>query len=311
MTDFLITHKTEYLYEEPASLSYNEARMIPRSFSHCLFEQRCLERQISIEPFWTDYRERLDFFGNEVLYFTLRRPHRQTIITATSRVRLLPRPERESTFTNGNTWMNSPAYRTPWETVRHTLRHDLAADILEARQYVMNSAVVTVFPALVSYAAPSFPPDRPILEAVRDLMSRIHRDFAFVPGVTTVATPLAEVLEARKGVCQDFAHLMLGCLRAQRLAARYVSGYIETIPPPGQEKLEGADASHAWVSVFMPGAGWLDFDPTNNLIPHDQHLTVAWGRDFSDVTPLKGVFFSTGDHKLQVSVDVKRLAEID
>lgn len=301
MPDFLVTHKTEYRYEEPASLSYNEARMLPRSFNHYLFEQRCLERQITIEPFWNDYRERLDFFGNEVFYFTLRRPHQATIITATSRVRLLPR-----SYANGSNWLSGPAFQAAWETVRDMLRRDRSPEIIEARQFVMNSPVVAVFPELAGYAAPSFPPGRPILAAVRELMGRIFAEFTFKPGVTTIATPVAEVLENRKGVCQDFAHLMLGCLRAQGLAARYVSGYIETIPPPGQEKLEGSDASHAWVSVFIPGAGWLDFDPTNNLTPRDQHLTLAWGRDFSDVTPLKGVFFSTGAHKLTVSVDVAR-----
>jgi transglutaminase-like putative cysteine protease len=137
-------------------------------------------------------------------------------------------------------------------------------------------------------------------------MQRIHRDFRFVPGVTTVTTPLTEVLEKRHGVCQDFAQLMIGCLRAHGLAARYVSGYIETLPPPGEEKLAGADASHAWCSVFVPDLGWIDFDPTNNIIANDQHITLGWGREFSDVTPLNGVFFSNGEHELKVSVDVVR-----
>ena len=140
-------------------------------------------------------------------------------------------------------------------------------------------------------------------------MARIFHTLDFVPGVTTIATPLGEVLEQKRGVCQDYAHLMVGCLRAQGLAARYVSGYIETLPPPGQEKLVGADASHAWCAVYVPDLGWIDFDPTNNLIPQTQHITLGWGRDFADVTPLKGVFFSNGEHKLKVSVDVTRLDE--
>ena len=185
---------------------------------------------------------------------------------------------------------------------------DKAPTTLEAREFVLNSPLISIFPTLADYARLSFPANRPLLEAVHDLMQRIYQDLKFVPGVTTIATPLSEVLQKRRGVCQDYAHLMVGCLRAQGLAARYVSGYIETIPPPGQEKLQGADASHAWCSVFVPGLGWVDFDPTNNLIPTDQHLYLGWGRDFSDVTPLKGVFFSTGNHKLKVSVDVSRLS---
>ncbi len=167
--------------------------------------------------------------------------------------------------------------------------------------------MVPLFRKMADYAAPSFPAGRGILEAVRNLMQRIFQDLDFVPGATNIATPISEVLEKRRGVCQDYAHLMVGCLRAQGLAARYVSGYIETLPPPGQEKLQGSDASHAWCSVFVPQLGWVDFDPTNNLLPSDQHIYLGWGRDFSDVTPLKGVFFSTGNHSISVSVDVIRM----
>ncbi|MDH3453920.1 MAG: transglutaminase family protein, partial [Desulfuromonadales bacterium] len=147
---------------------------------------------------------------------------------------------------------------------------------------------------------------RLLADAVSDLMQRIYHDFSYDPGVTTIATPLSEVMATRRGVCQDFAHLGIGCLRAMRLAARYVSGYIETVPPPGQARLVGADASHAWFSVYSPTSGWLDFDPTNNQRPVEQHITVAWGRDFSDVSPLRGVALGGGRHKVNVSVDVAR-----
>jgi transglutaminase-like putative cysteine protease len=162
-------------------------------------------------------------------------------------------------------------------------------------------------PAIPAYALESFLPGRSLFEAVHDLMNRIHRDFEFKPGLTTIATPLANVMEQHKGVCQDFAHLAIACLRSMGLPARYVSGYVETIPPPGKEKLSGVDASHAWFSVFIPQTGWIDFDPTNNMIPTDQHISIGWGRDYSDITPLKGVVFSSGQHALHVSVNVKRV----
>ncbi len=202
--------------------------------------------------------------------------------------------------------MAIPAASLPWETVRDRQHTDLNLEVLAAREFVLDSPLLAVFPELTAYAAPSFKPGRAVVEAVHDLMQRIHQDFEFKAGVTTLTIPLTEVLQRRRGVCQDFAHLMVGCVRSQGLAARYMSGYIETLPPPGQTKLVGADASHAWGSVFVPDLGWLDFDPTNNLIPREQHITLAWGRDFADITPLKGVLFSAGDHQLKVSVDVSR-----
>lgn len=302
--NYRIIHKTEYVYEEPASLCYNEAHLIPRSLERCLFTQTCLNYKTLIEPSPTDYRERTDFFGNPVLYYTIRQPHRHTVITTTSKVSLAPSGHQ----TDSAGLPVHPAAAAPWEEIARRTISELSGETVEARQYVMNSPKVAVFPALAEFAAPSFAAERPVLEAVHHLMTRIFETLDFVPGVTNIATPLTEVLDKRRGVCQDFAHLMVGCLRAQGLAARYISGYIETLPPPGQEKLVGADASHAWCSVYVPALGWVDFDPTNNLIPTDQHITLGWGRDFADVTPLKGVFFSHGPHKLKVSVDVTRLA---
>jgi transglutaminase-like putative cysteine protease len=303
--NYRIIHKTEYLYDDPASLCYNEARLIPRSFEHSLFSQKRLDYKILIEPTPTDYHERTDFFGNPVLYYTIRQPHRRTVITASSKVSLAP-TQRD---TDNAGLPADPAAAAPWEDVARRTVTELTGETIEARQYVMNSPKVAVFPALAEFGAPAFEANRPVLEAVHHLMTHIFETLNFVPGVTNIATPLTEVLEKQRGVCQDYAHLMVGCLRAQGLAARYVSGYIETLPPPGQEKLVGADASHAWCSVYVPALGWVDFDPTNNLIPTNQHITLGWGRDFADVTPLKGVFYSHGPHKLKVSVDVSRLGE--
>ena len=162
-----------------------------------------------------------------------------------------------------------------------------------------------------NYARESFPAGRNLLEAVLDLTARIHRDFKFDSTATTVATPLAQMLEQRRGVCQDFAHLQIACLRSQGLPARYVSGYLETVPPPGQPKLFGADASHAWASFFCPGLGWIDVDPTNNLLPSMQHITLGWGRDYSDVCPIRGVLVGGEEHTLRVAVDVVALGEVD
>jgi transglutaminase-like putative cysteine protease len=298
---YKVVHKTEYIYAEPASLCYNEARLLPRPVELPQLSQRCRNARIIIEPPYTDYRERTDYFGNTVIYYTIRQPHTRTVITATSEITVTPKVDGFASL------LQTYAGNLPWGEVSTRLLADKEPATLEARQFVISSPMIATFPALADYAAPSFAAGRPILEAVHNLMQRIHSDLEFVPGVTSIATPLSEVLDKRRGVCQDYAHLMIGCLRSQGLAARYVSGYIETLPPPGEEKLQGADASHAWCSVFVPQLGWVDFDPTNNQLPAEQHLFLGWGRDFSDVTPLKGVFFSTGKHKLKVSVDVTRL----
>lgn len=288
---YRVVHKTEYSYERSVSLCHNEFRLIPRNLTH----QHLNEKQVLIEPKPSAYRERVDFFGNHVGYFSIQQPHQRLIITITSSVNI-DYPEKNQDVSTG----------INWENVRKRLRIDNTPEILEARQYVLDSPLIRMSPGLLEYALSSFPAERPLLEACMELMGRIFEDFEFRPGFTTVSTPLAHVLEHRQGVCQDFAHLAIGCLRSLGLAARYVSGYIETIPPPGKEKLKGADVSHAWFSVFFPDWGWMDFDPTNNLVPSDQHIVVAWGRDFSDVTPVKGVVFSGGGHRLKVSVDVER-----
>jgi len=283
-----VVHTTEFVYEARAGLCYNEARLLPRDLPN----QHVLSTQLQINPSPHDYYERFDFFGNRTAYFSIQQPHDQLIVTAVSEVETLVTP------------MLDLAASLSWEQARERLRNDRAEEIMMASQFVIDSPTITIDALLEEYAEPSFVPGRPLVEAVHDLMQRIYREFTYDPEFSTIATPLREVLEHRSGVCQDFAHLAIGCLRSKGLAARYVSGYIETAPPPGKERLIGADASHAWFSVYQPGFGWLDFDPTNNQIPGERHITVAWGRDYADVTPLKGVAFGGGEHELKVSVDV-------
>lgn len=186
------------------------------------------------------------------------------------------------------------------------LAADLRPEVVEARQFRLDSPLVATSPALAAFAQPSFSPGRPLLDSVHDLNRRIHAAFTYDQEVTTISTPLSEVLAQQRGVCQDFAHLAIGCLRSLGLPARYVSGYVESLPPPGQPRLRGADASHAWFAVFDPEQGWVDFDPTNDQIVTDHHVTTAWGRDYADVTPLKGIVFGGGAHQLEVAVEIVR-----
>jgi transglutaminase-like putative cysteine protease len=180
---------------------------------------------------------------------------------------------------------------------------------LEALEFLFDSALIPAGAELAAYARAAFPPGRPLLDAVLELTRRIHEDFTFDPEATTIATPLADVFTSRRGVCQDFARLEIACLRSLGLPARYVSGYLETVPPPGRSRLLGADASHAWLAVYCPESGWIHVDPTNNLLPSCTHVTVAWGRDYNDVSPIHGVILGGGKHTLRVNVDVLRLAE--
>jgi transglutaminase-like putative cysteine protease len=289
---YQVTHQTHYIYRESVSLCHSEARLFFRHFPG----QNCLQSNLTIDPSPDTYREREDFFGNRVGYFAIQRPHSQLKVTATSivnrNIEQMAQPELFGLMS--------------WEFIRDAFMHR-QPDLLEARPFVLDSPLVAASPEMEVYARPSFQSRYSLFEAAYHLMERIHDDFDFVPGFTNVTTPLAEVMKQRKGVCQDFAHVAIGCLRSMGLAARYVSGYLETIPPPGQEPLTGTDASHAWFSVYIPGMGWVDFDPTNRQIPGNHHLVVAWGRDYSDVVPLRGVIFSSGGQRLSVGVEVKRL----
>ena len=289
---YRVTHTTLFLYEARVGLCYNEARLLPRELPN----QRVLWTELDISPVPHDHYERFDYFGNRTDYFSIQQPHEQLVVTATSEVETSALSLAEE------------AGALSWEMVRDQLHSARSEEVIDALQFVLDSPTVSGSDQLLDYVRPSFPPGRPMVDAVQDLMQRIYSEFKYDPEFSTIATPLKEVMEHRSGVCQDFAHLAIGCLRSLGLAARYVSGYIETMPPPGQERLVGADASHAWFSVYLPGVGWLDFDPTNNQLPGDRHITVAWGRDFADVTPLKGVAFGSGEHELKVSVDVLAIA---
>jgi len=287
---YRVVHTTRYRYSEPVSGAHNEARLVPRESPM----QRCTARRVTIPPGPHAYRERTDFFGNPTAYFAIQEPHDALTVTVTSRVSIAA---PDVTTDAGE----------PWDTVRERLMIEPDVDGRDARPFILESRLVRPTAELRAYAAGSFTPGRPVLDAAHDLMHRIHEEFTYEQGFTTVATPLTDVLRDRRGVCQDFAHVAVGCIRSVGLPARYVSGYIETIAPPGKKKLVGADASHAWFSIWTPHAGWVDFDPTNDQRVGDRHVTLSWGRDFADVTPLKGVVFGTGTHELDVSVDVRRV----
>jgi transglutaminase-like putative cysteine protease len=295
MPRFRIHHVNRYHYAQDIGLNYGEARLLPRDTPG----QRVLESRLELEPRADDVRDRLDAFGNRITWFTLRRPHAGLVVTASSLV------ERQAG--------GLPETSMPWEAVAGHLaqsmheREAAVADDLLARECRLPSAFVPLEGAALDYARASFPPGRPLLQAVADLAARIHADFRYRPDATRIDTPLAEVLAARHGVCQDFAHLAIAGLRGLGLAARYVSGYLETTPPQGQPRLEGADASHAWIAVYLPDAGWFDFDPTNGGPTGAGHLTLAWGRDYGDVAPLKGVIYGGGGHSLEVGVTVSRV----
>jgi len=288
-----VVHRTTYGYSAPVTTSHHEARLGPRATEH----QRTIAHELEIRPEPAVRKRHYDYFGNRTTHFALSEPHRLLDVKATSLV--------DVTAVRLPDFARAPA----WESVRELLRTDRRRDRLDAFQMTLESPYVALFPELAKYAAPSFTPGRPLLEAVRDLTRRIHGDFTYDPLATDISTPIAQVLAQRHGVCQDFAHLMIGCLRAHGLAARYVSGYLLSRPPPGKAKLVGADASHAWIAAWVPNEGWIDFDPTNDLVPSDEHVSVAFGRDFSDVAPVRGVILGGGRHSVAVAVDVEAVHE--
>ncbi|WP_205229954.1 transglutaminase family protein [Azospira oryzae] len=293
---YRITHATEYRYGAPVALSQQLPHLTPRPLPW----QTVREHRLEVEPLPSLRLERWDAFGNPVTQLAFDGPHDSLTVRAETEIEVLPRFAGEL----------PPGQ--PWEGWRQALVYRGAlpppAELLEAVQFAFPSPFVSLGPAFAAYAAPSFTPGRGLLAAARDLMGRIHAEFEFDPQATSVATPVAEVLARKRGVCQDFAHLMLACLRSLGLPARYVSGYLLTEPPPGSPRLIGADASHAWVSLFCPGLGWVDLDPTNDLIPDSRHITLAWGRDFGDVSPMRGVILGGGAHELEVAVTVLPLA---
>jgi transglutaminase-like putative cysteine protease len=289
---YRIIHKTSYRYRQPVSLGTHVAYLIPRSQAHHI----CTSHELCVTPAPASQSERVDYFGNTFTFFTIREPHEELSIEAHSSVLVDGPPV---------IW---PKCAPPWDEAVRSLSSDLSEAGLDAYQFVFESPRISLRSMFSSYASPSFRPGLPLTDALLDLTARIHRDFHFDSKATNVRTKPEEVLRSRRGVCQDFAHLEIACLRSLGLAARYVSGYIRTYPPPGCPRLIGADASHAWVSVYCPGTGWLDVDPTNNLIPSESHVTLAWGRDYSDVSPVRGVILGGRDHKLEVGVDMEPLS---
>jgi transglutaminase-like putative cysteine protease len=286
---YRVRHTTRYTYAQPVAIAHNEVRLVPRPWRG----QTAERTQLRIEPSPSVLTQHTDFFGNIVHCFTLQEPHRQMTVTAVTDVTMAAAPPPPPP--NGPTW----------ERAREALRAGSCPETLDAYQFVFESPHVQCDAEVAAYAAPAFPPGRPLLAAVTDLTHRIYTDFTYAPGATSVATPVAAVLQARRGVCQDFAHLEIACLRALGLAARYVSGYVLNTR---SARLLGADASHAWVSVYLPDEGWIDVDPTNDTMPGSQHVTVAWGRDYADVSPVNGVILGGGAHTVAVAVEVTALA---
>jgi transglutaminase-like putative cysteine protease len=283
-----VSHRTTYRYSIPVSFSHHVMHLSPRPCAH----QTCHRTALIVLPTPTHHAQAADHFGNPTNYITLQHRHKELILHAKSVIEVTP------------TGSPDPLQSAPWDQIYPRLFHDTSDEGLEAVQYAFETPKTCSNQAIRTYALACFPPGRPVLEGVLELTRRIYKDFRFDPAATTVSTPVEEVFEARRGVCQDFAHLQLACLRALRLPARYVSGYILTRPPEGKDKLIGADASHAWLSVWSPGQGWVDVDPTNDLVASVEHITVAWGRDYGDVSPVSGAIFGGGKHTVHVAVDV-------
>ena len=285
--NYEIVHRTVYEYSSEVSVSQHVVHLTPRN----LPSQQCLRHELTVEPAPALMTERADYFGNATRFFTMAGPHRTLVVTARSEVVVYPRH-----------WP-VPGETSAWELARY-ISDSVVGLPLDVQEFVYPSILIPALPALYDYAQSSFSAGRPLLEAVLELTRRIHTEFTFDPKATTVATPLEQVIEKRRGVCQDFAHFQIGCLRALGLPARYVSGYLETLPPDGEAKLVGSDASHAWVQTYVPQVGWVDVDPTNNMMASERHIVVSWGRDFDDVSPIRGVISGGGKHLLKVAVDV-------
>lgn len=286
-----IIHTTQYQYQEVVLGYHSLACLKPRELPY----QHCREFSLTITPEADEIVERIDFFGNCLHYFSSQLPHKRLSVTARSKVERLTK--NVDYMTNAISCRDARVVYETDTSIRNLL------------QFMLPSTHITLEREVVEFAGSCFSDERPLFNCLQLLCHKIYTEFTFVPNFTTVSTPVTEVLRERKGVCQDFSHLAIACIRSMGFAARYVSGYLETISAPGQQKLTGSDASHAWISVYVPNLGWCDFDPTNNLVPADRHITTSWGRDYNDVPPLKGIIFSSGQHELNVSVDVNAIRE--
>lgn len=283
-----IEHETRYIYGTAVATSQHVAWLEPRPLDH----QRNITYDLAIDPLPLRMLRRVDYFGNVVHYFEILQPHLELRVTSRGVV--------DVSLRHGEI---RPDASPAWEQVQDELRHT-DGSLSDVAQFVFESPHVAPSLDISAFVRASFPNGRPMLEGAIALTHRIYSEFTFDPAATTPATPVSKVLAERRGVCQDFAHFQIACLRSLGLAARYVSGYLLTDPPPGQPRLIGADASHAWVSVYCPVNGWVDLDPTNDVIPGVRHVTLAWGRDYGDVTPLRGVLLGGAEHRLIVGVSV-------
>jgi len=289
---FDVFHWTEYRYRSQVPISQHLLHMKPRALPW----QRVLSSRFEFVPKPSSFSERLDYFGNEVTDFHIGESHIGLHIKCLSRVEITPRKTPP------------PAETVPWEKAA---AHLLTLADADPRAFLYPSPYAPRLVILREWAEASFPPGRPILEGALDLAGRIHREFAFDKAATDVGTPLGEMFASRRGVCQDFAHLQIACLRSLGLAARYVSGYLRTEPPPGQPRLFGADASHAWVALYCPGHGWIEIDPTNHRLITEDYVTIGWGRDYSDVSLIRGSLTGGGSHSIYLSVNVEPVEQAD
>ncbi len=291
--NYQITHVTSYSGSSPVSVCHNQAWLKPRELAN----QHCSNFELQISPEPSIQSKRIDCFGNSIHYFSFNKGYEVLKVIAKSCVCVSPKPETDQA---------SP----DWELVRREITNERTEEAIAANQFIYDSPRIRTNSDFAAYARLSFRPGVAILSAAIDLTNRIFTEFQFDARATTVTTPVEEVFRNRRGVCQDFAHLQIALLRSLRLPVRYVSGYLRTIPAPGKERLVGADASHAWVSLYCgKDLGWVDLDPTNNLLPSTDHITIAWGRDYSDVPPVRGVFLGGGTHSLTVTVDVEPMGD--
>ncbi len=285
---YRVRHSTRYSYPTSVDLACHVLRLQPRQLAH----QKVLQTRVTADPPAVRLSDGVDHFGNRVSWMFHDFPHRHFLVTLDAEIEVGAPPPPEARAT------------PPWEQVADACRRSALA--WQEAEFVFPSARAPADAAVGAYVAISFPPRRTILDGLTDLLARIRRDFKFQPGVTTLNTSVGRVLEQRAGVCQDFSHLMIAGLRGLGLPARYVSGYIRTRPPPGIAPRRGVDQSHAWVGCWLgPEHGWIDLDPTNNLIVGDEHVVLAWGRDFGDVSPVRGVILGGGRHGIKVSVDLQ------
>ena len=290
-----IYHKTEFQYQGDVTFSHNIARLKPITNVH----QKLLDFSLEIAPDVYESYEFTDMFGNSNSHTLIREPHQSLSVIGKSKVEISPELiEKHVTHVK----KNSITFGDALERLSK-----FALDDIYAKQYLFESALIPKGShEIKEYALESFTFNRDLFEAANEFMERIFTDFQFLSGFSDITTPVEEIFAAKKGVCQDFAQFAIAALRSIGLPAKYVSGYIETLPPEGEEKLFGVDASHAWFSLYIPNAGWIDFDPTNNMIPNDQHILLGSGRDYHDISPLKGVVMSSGNSNLSVMVDVRK-----